>query len=174
MKSIITEEMIKIKHEEFKFFELAYCITVHCSQGDTIKEPYSIYEWQRFNKKLMYVAMSRATMKSHVNFCDTDYKLNEGFIYKITNKMTNKIYIGSTKTSIEQRYQEHLTAKDTSSLHKDIQELGPENFDIELVEKIEYIDDETLLIAETTYIMAYDSINSGYNTKYSISLENLF
>ena len=44
MKSIITEEMIKIKHEEFKFFELAYCITVHCSQGDTIKEPYSIYE----------------------------------------------------------------------------------------------------------------------------------
>ena len=88
--------------------------------------------------------------------------------------MTNKIYIGSTKTSIEQRFQEHLTAKDTSSLHKDIQELGPENFNIELVEKIEYIDEETLLIAETTYIMAYDSINSGYNTKYTISLENLF
>jgi group I intron endonuclease len=90
----------------------------------------------------MYVAISRATKRSLINFCDTDYKLNEGFIYKITNKMTNKIYIGSTKTSIEQRYQEHLTAKDTSALHKDIQELGPENFNIELVEKIEYIDEE--------------------------------
>jgi len=88
--------------------------------------------------------------------------------------MTNKIYIGSTKTSIEQRYQEHLTAKDTSALHKDIQELGPENFNIELVEKIEYIDEETLLIAETTYIMSYDSINSGYNTKFSCDLTNLF
>ena len=88
--------------------------------------------------------------------------------------MTNKIYIGSTKTSIEQRLQEHFTAKDTSSLHKDIQELGPENFNIELVEKIEYIDEETLLIAETTYIMAYDSINNGYNVKFSCDLTNLF
>ena len=123
---------------------------------------------------MMYVAISRATKRSLINFCDTDYKLNEGFIYKIINKMTNKIYIGSTKTSIEQRYQEHLTAKDTSSLHRDIQELGPENFNIDLVEKSGYIDDETLLIAETTYIMAYDSINNGYNLKYSISLANLF
>ena len=122
----------------------------------------------------MYVAMSRATMKSHVNFCHVDYDLFHGYIYKITNTLTDKIYIGSTKTNIEQRFQEHLTAKDTSALHKDIQELGPENFNIELVEKIEYIDEETLLIAETTYIIAYDSINSGYNTKYSISLENLF
>ena len=88
--------------------------------------------------------------------------------------MTNKVYIGSTKTSIEQRFQEHLTAKDTSALHKDIQELGPEHFNIELVEKIEYIDEETLLIAETTYIIAYDSINSGYNTKFSCDLTNLF
>ena len=32
---------------------------------------------------------------------------------------------------------------------------------IELVEKIECIDEETLLIAETTYILVYDSINSG-------------
>jgi hypothetical protein len=83
MKSIITEEMIKTKHEEFKSFELAYCITVHCSQGDTIREPYSIYEWQRFNKKLMYVAMSRATMKSHVNFCNIDYDLYQ---YRATMK----------------------------------------------------------------------------------------
>ena len=84
------------------------------------------------------------------------------------------MYIGSTKTSIEQRFQEHLTAKDTSSLHWDIQELGLENFNIELVEKVEYIDEETLLIAETTYIMAYNSIANGYNTKHSISLENLY
>ena len=101
----------------------------------------------------MYVAISRATKRSLINFCETEYILNQGYIYKITNLSTNKIYIGSTKTSIEQRFQEHLTAKDTSSLHRDIQELGPENFNIELVEKVEYIDEETLLIAETTYIM---------------------
>ena len=47
--------------------------------------------------------------------------------------MTNKINIGSTKTSIEQRYQKHLTTKDTSALHKDIQELGPKYFNVELL-----------------------------------------
>jgi hypothetical protein len=177
IKSVTIKSMsyiIKIKHEEMKHFQLGYCMTVHCSQGSTFDFDYSIYEWQCFTKEMMYVAISRATKRSLINFCDTDYKLNEGFIYKITNKTTNKIYIGSTKTSIEQRFQEHLTTKDTSALHKDIQELGPENFNIELVEKIEYIDEETLLIAETTYIMAYDSINSGYNTKFSCDLTNLF
>ena len=59
-------------------------------------------------------------------------------------------------------------------LFRDIQELGPENFNIELVEKVEYIDEETLLIAETTYIMAFNSIAHGYNTKYSCDLTNLF
>ena len=85
---------------------------------------------------MMYVAISRATKRSLINFCETEYKLNQGCIYKITNLSTNKIYIGSTKTSIEQRFQEHLTAKDTSSPHRDIQELGPEKFKIELVEKL--------------------------------------
>ncbi len=102
-------------------------MTVHSSQGSTFDFDYSIYEWQCFTKERMYVAISRATKKSLINFCDTDYKLNEGFIYKITNKMTKKIFIGSTKTSIEQRHQEHLTAKDISALHKDIQELGPDH-----------------------------------------------
>ena len=75
---------------------------------------------------MMYVAISRATKKSLINFCETEYKLNQGYIYKITNLSTSNIYIGSTKTSVEQRYQEHLTAKDESPLHRDIQELGPE------------------------------------------------
>ena len=94
---------------------MAYCITVHCSQGDTVSEPYSIYEWQRFDKTFMYVAISRATMKSQVNFCDVYHELSTGMIYKITNELTNKIYFGSTKTSIEQIYQDsknilkHLT-----------------------------------------------------------------
>ena len=32
----------------------------------------------------------------------------DGFIYKITNKVNNKIYIGKTMTSIEKRFQEHI------------------------------------------------------------------
>ena len=115
MKSVITDEVILVKHDELKFCQMAYYITVHCSQGDTVSEPYSIYEWQRFDETLMYVAISRATMKSQVNFCDVYHELSTGMIYKITNELTNKIYFGSTKTSIEQIYQDsknilkHLT-----------------------------------------------------------------
>ena len=100
--------------------------------------------------------------------------INQGCTYKITNLSTNKIYIGSTKTSIEQRFQEHLTAKDTSSLHRDIQELGSENFNIELVEKVEKVWWRNIINRGNTYIMAYNSIANGYNTKHSISLENLY
>ena len=167
IKSEITKEIIKIKYDELKHFQLAYCITTHCAQGSTFNFDYSIYEWQYFTREKMYVAISRATKRSLINFCETEYKLN--YIYKITNLSTNKIYIGSTKTSVEQRFQEHLTAKDELPLHRDIQELGPENFNIELVEKVQYIDEETLLIAETTYIMAYDSIANGYNTKFLVT-----
>ena len=77
--------------------------------------------------------MSRATMKSHVNFCNIDYDLYHGYIYKITNTLTDKIYIGTTKTSIEQRFEEHVKCNDDSPLHSAMQELGAENFKIELV-----------------------------------------
>ena len=54
-----------------------------------------------FYERNVYVAVSRSTQKKYINFCNTEYKLNQGYIYKITNLSTNKIYIGSTKTSIE-------------------------------------------------------------------------
>ena len=83
IKSEITNEIIKIKHEELKHFQLGYCMTVHCSQGSTFDFDYSIYEWQYFTREMMYVAVSRSTKRSLINFCDTDYKLNEGFVYKL-------------------------------------------------------------------------------------------
>ena len=42
-------------------FLLAFCITIHASQGQTIKEPYTIYEWNKLDKYAKYVAVSRAT-----------------------------------------------------------------------------------------------------------------
>ena len=123
---------------------------------------------------MLYVAIFRAKHRSFVNFCDVDCQLQEGFIYKIVNQLTNKLYIGSTKTSIEQRFNEHVKSLDGSPLHSAIQELGHENFKIELVEKVPYIDDEQLLIAETANIIKFNSIEAGYNTKLSVSLENLY
>ena len=50
-----------------KLFLLAFCITTHKSQGLSLNEKYCIYEYHKFNKKLKYVALSRATKYENIN-----------------------------------------------------------------------------------------------------------
>ena len=81
IKSVTVKSMtniIKVKHEEMKYFQPGYCMTVHCSQGSTLDFDYSINEWLYFTGEMLYVAVSRSTQKRLINFCDTDYKLNDG------------------------------------------------------------------------------------------------
>jgi hypothetical protein len=52
-----------------KMFYVAYCITIHKSQGQTFDFPYTIHEWNhpRFNSRLKYVALSRTTNLQNIN-----------------------------------------------------------------------------------------------------------
>ena len=50
-----------------KMFNVAYCITVHKSQGQTIDEPYTIHEFEQFDQRLKYVALSRSTDINLIN-----------------------------------------------------------------------------------------------------------
>jgi group I intron endonuclease len=58
-------------------------------------------------------------------------------IYKITNTVNQKIYVGCTIKSIDERFQEHKSrakvAKYKSKLYNSINKYGIENFTIELV-----------------------------------------
>ena len=38
-----------VTHQQFKHFDLSYCITIHDSQGSTCDFPYSIYETRYFD-----------------------------------------------------------------------------------------------------------------------------
>ena len=60
IKSDITGDIFKAKFDDLKHFELAYCLTCHCVQGSSFDFDYSIYEWQLFDKYMMYVSISRA------------------------------------------------------------------------------------------------------------------
>jgi hypothetical protein len=80
IKSEITDETIEINIDDLKHFDLAYCITCYCAQGSTFNFEYSIYEWQYFDSRMLYVPVSRATHRKYVNFCDVDCQLQEGFI----------------------------------------------------------------------------------------------
>ena len=44
-----------------KCFRVSYAMTIHSCQGKTINEPYTLHEFERYDKHLKYVALSRST-----------------------------------------------------------------------------------------------------------------
>jgi group I intron endonuclease len=82
-------------------------------------------------------------------------------IYKITNKINGKFYIGKTK-NIERRWNEHLSlvGKKRHPPYDSILYYGKENFIIEIVDKA---DSYLINDLEKAWIKKTDSINKGYN-----------
>jgi len=59
---------IEISIFEFQdLFNVAFCMTIHKSQGQTFNHNYTIYEWERLDKRLKYVALSRSTDKKYIH-----------------------------------------------------------------------------------------------------------
>lgn len=89
-----------------------------------------------------------------------------GIIYKATNKINGKVYIGQTIHSFKTRKREHEYCKYNIPFHKAIKKYGKENFDWEIVERCRSKID--LDLAEEWYIryyktfVAFDSC-CGYN-----------
>ena len=55
------------KYDFQRMFYVAYAITIHKCEGETYNEPYTIHEWERLDRRLKYVALSRATKKDLIN-----------------------------------------------------------------------------------------------------------
>lgn len=92
-----------------------------------------------------------------MNHWDTVKKVRG--IYKVTNKVNGKVYIGQS-VDIGRRWRQHMTAEDDIYFHKAIQKYGVENFEWEVIEKCKKKDlDER----EIYWIEYYDSFNKGYN-----------
>lgn len=91
-----------------------------------------------------------------------------GFIYKITNQINKKIYIGKTIFSITHRFNQHLWESFNSKcsgynfiLHKAIQKYGKENFSFKI---IELCSQEQLNTQEIYYIEKFNTyFGDGYN-----------
>lgn len=94
-------------------------------------------------------------------------KLFKGFIYKVTNKVNGKIYVGKTSTSIEKRWKNHVwtskRATTTSILHHAIRKYGEECFEVTLLD--EASTKEALNEKERFWISQLDARNDaiGYN-----------
>lgn len=92
--------------------------------------------------------------------------MKENQIYKITNLLNNKVYIGLTIQGARTRYIHHLYETRSGSkfpIHNSIRKHGMENFNLEILETSE--NSETLKELEKHYIKLYNSNNRklGYN-----------
>lgn len=83
-------------------------------------------------------------------------------IYKITNIINGKYYIGSS-TDIFKRYKDHLYKGNTSAISRAIRKYGKENFILTILEIV--IDETKLRSIELYYINTLNSANRsiGYN-----------
>lgn len=88
-----------------------------------------------------------------------------GKIYKITNLINSKVYIGQTRQSLKDRWYKHCQ-KQYDKYHfnmpikQAIFKYGKDNFKIELIEECSI---ELLNEREIYWIQYYDSYNKGYN-----------
>ena len=87
-----------------------------------------------------------------------------GFIYIIKNTVNSKVYIGQTKVSVKQRWQEHLRHAEYGDqiINRAMKKYGVDKFYIETLEvcELDNIDER-----EIYYIELYDSTDKtkGYN-----------
>ena len=81
-------------------------------------------------------------------------------VYKLSNEMNDKLYIGSTKSSLAKRLRQHkCSCKDgKSQLYKAMREIGAEKFNIELL-----VECDELRKREQMFIDAFQAIDKGYN-----------
>ena len=89
-----------------------------------------------------------------------------GFIYKITNTINGKFYIGQTIQNVKERFYQHCATKcskavSNMAIHRAIKKYSKSNFTVEVIEEI---DSANLNDRERYWIKYYNSYNNGYNS----------
>jgi hypothetical protein len=174
-----------------KHFQPAFAQTIYRYQGATIREDFTIHELYMMTKRELYTSLSRGVTLSKVHFNytnkkfynndvskpvkiknDIDQEVDEryinGKIYKIT--FENKVYIGQTIRSLEQRFEEHKTAEKGSNFIKELKKYL-DVAKIELIENYSCASQKYLSAREKYFIELYadmkdiELLNTIHNRK---------
>ena len=87
------------------------------------------------------------------------------YIYKITNKVNGKLYVGKTTATLKRRFQEHKQAASRTThakrpLYRAFNKYGFENFEITLLEQVHT---DEVDACEVYWIETLKTYASGYN-----------
>ena len=98
------------------------------------------------------------------------------YIYKITNTINGKIYIGKTNRTVEERFKEHCRKSERERseqrpLYNAMNKYGIKNFIIEQIEECPY---DIASEREKYWIEYYGSFKYGYNATLGRRWESLY
>lgn len=97
-----------------------------------------------------------------VEFLEIDIMF--GTIYKITNIINSKVYIGQTKKAITVRFKEHSINKTKSAISNAIQKYGKENFEVKVLTYCNSM--KEMNHREEYYIKLFNTLSpNGYNLR---------
>ena len=160
MEATLREEEIKNKLD-------FYCLKPKTTDINDIRTLEGI-KYQLNNPRILSMLIwSTYFQKDMTTLCNRILGLNTVTgIYKITNQVNNKCYIGQS-VDISKRWKDHakcglgIDAPQGNKLYKDMQEIGIWNFSWELLETCPR---EQLNEKEKYYINLYQSQDFGYNS----------
>ena len=94
--------------------------------------------------------------------------MSKGYIYKISNDINDKLYIGQTTKTIEERFAAHCRDSQRENagcynyhIYRAMRKYGIEHFHIELIEECS---EKQLNRKEIYYIKKFNSYHNGYNS----------
>jgi len=93
-------------------------------------------------------------------------RVKKTHVYKLTNKVTGRVYIGISRNPIK-RFAQHRQRK-IAKLGLALAEYGAENFELEILRSCEERF-EAAYIWEIYYIGLYNSIENGYNSHFDVT-----
>ena len=135
---------------------------------------YTKIEQKQINIGLGYISDNCCTEKCHLKRKEDEYteqsnemqreayeRSDRGYIYKITNKITNMSYIGKTTQPLTLRWWQHINTNKTEKFGNALKEHKLTDW---IFEALEDVITERLDEREKYYMEQFDSIKKGYNT----------
>lgn len=138
-----------------KFVGKLFCSSDYKTGNDIVNTPDCYEKWKK------EVAFKDVDLPDDLTYINAD---SPNYIYKITEKDTNKSYIGKTRNAPFFRWWNHLKHS-SSPFGLRLRQTKLSDWSFEVLEELPAnIEDSEIFRKESSYIVQFDSIRNGYNT----------